>query len=176
MAHFTVRLPDQLAASFDALAADKGGRSRALRRLMERWLATHGAQVPPTSEGGERGKSDKLTLRLKSAELLALDELSAAAGLRRTEWASACLRMRLLEKPSFDRRETLALVETRQELARISANLRELVRSVREGDTPIDELSDALSQVERFRFEVRQQLEDVRDAIEGRSGPQRADR
>jgi hypothetical protein len=169
MAHFTVRLPERLAAAFDALASAQGGRSRALRRLMEQSTSAGPVANGSGDDGAPRGKSNKITLRLRSAELAALDEASAAVGLRRTEWASACLRGTLLGKPSFNRAESQALVESRQDLARISANLRELVRSVREGDTPVDELADALASVERFRHEIRVHLEEIRDAIEGRS-------
>jgi hypothetical protein len=170
MAHFTVRLPDRLAAAFDAMAATEGGRSRALRRLMERALKGVAPSEANDEDVAPRGKSEKVTLRLKPAELSALDDVSAAAGLKRTEWASACLRGRLLAKPSFNRSETDALVETRQELARISSNLRELVRTVREGDTPTAELAEALASVERFRVEVREQLVEIRDAVEARAG------
>ena len=117
--------------------------------------------------GTTRGRSEKLTLRLKAEERTALEAASAAAGMRRTEWASACLRAHLGRRPQFNRDQALALVEARQELARIGANLRELVRVVREGDLPPEAVPGAVARVEGFRVEVRSQLAGVRAAIEG---------
>lgn len=169
MAHFTLRVPDPLALAFDAMAALRGGRSRVLRTLMENAVTkADGGQVTETDTDLSRGRSEKITLRLRPDDLAALDRASAAAGLRRTQWAVGCLRGRLLAKPTFNPEETRALVETRHELARISGNLRELVRTIREGDTPVEALESSLASVEHFRREVREQLTEVRAVLDGR--------
>jgi hypothetical protein len=167
MAFFGLRLSDDFAARFDAFAASRGGRSQVLRRLMAAALAQAGSVVAESGAGTTGGRSEKLTLRLKAEERLALDAVSAAAGMRRTEWASACLRARLARRPQFNRDQAQALVEARQELARIGANLRELVRVVRDGDLPPDAVPGAVARVEAFRGEVRGQLAGVRAAIDG---------
>ncbi|MFC5342894.1 plasmid mobilization relaxosome protein MobC (plasmid) [Brevundimonas staleyi] len=167
MAFFGVRLTDDFAARFDAFASSKGGRSVLLRRLMAEAMTAGGLEPAPDGPGPARGQSDKLTLRLKADDRAALDSASGAAGMRRTEWALACLRGRLFRKPQFNAGQALALVEARQELARISTNLRELVRAVRDGDLAADAVSDELAKVEAFRREVRDQLDGVRAAIDG---------
>lgn len=167
MAFFGVRLSDDFAARFDAFAASRGGRSLVLRRLMAAALVEAGAAAADGGAGAARGSSEKLTLRLKAVERLALDAVSAAAGMRRTEWASACLRARLARRPQFNRDQAQALVEARQELARIGANLRELVRVVRDGDLPTEAVTGAVARVDGFRVEVRSQLAGVRAAIDG---------
>jgi hypothetical protein len=167
MAFFGLRLSDDFAARFDAFAVSRGGRSQVVRRLMAAAMAEAGSAQPEEGAGRARGRSEKLTLRLKAEERLALDALSAAAGMRRTEWVSACLRARLARRPQFNRDQAQALVEARQELARIGTNLRELVRVVRDGDLPPEAVAGAVAQVEAFRSEVRGQLAAVRAAIDG---------
>jgi hypothetical protein len=167
MAFFGIRLSDDFAARFDAFAGSRGGRSQVLRRLMAAALVEAGSAAPEDGTRSARGRSEKLTLRLGAEERAALDAASAAAGMRRTEWASACLRARLARRPQFNRDQALALVEARQELARIGANLRELVRVVRDGDLPPEAVPGAVAQVEAFRGEVRGQLAGVRGAIDG---------
>ncbi len=170
MAFFGVRLPDEFAARFDTFASSRGGRSGMLRRLMREAMSAEGAEVASDGQGGARGQSEKLTVRLKPDDRAALDAASAAAGMRRTEWALACLRGRLFSKPQFNSAQAVALVEARQELARISANLRDLVRVVREGDLPAEAVEGELAKVEAFRREVRDQLDGVRAAIDGADG------
>lgn len=167
MAFFGIRLSDDFAARFDAFAASRGGRSQVLRRLMAAALAEAGPAEAEHGAGSARWRSEKLTLRLRAEERTALDAASAAAGMRRTEWAGACLRARLARRPQFNRDQALALVEARQELARIGANLRELARMVRDGDLPAEAVPDAVARVEAFRSEVRGQLAGVRAAIDG---------
>jgi hypothetical protein len=166
MAHLTFRVSDQLASRFEAAAATRGGKSRLLRSLVE---GVTGA-LPAgdgAGEGAPRGVSDKVTVRLRSEELERLDEASRAAGMRRTEWVAACLRRRLLGRPQFNREQAEALLEARGELRRISVQLRELVRAVREGDLPVAALEPRLTEVEEFRTSVRSQLDGVRRALDG---------
>lgn len=167
MAFFGIRLSDDFAVRFDAFAASRGGRSQALRRLMAAALAEAGTAAAEDGAGCVRGRSEKLTLRLRAEERSALDAASAAAGMRRTEWVATLLRARLARRPQFNRDQAQALVEARRELARIGANLRELVRVVRDGDLPPDAVPGAVARVEAFRGEVRGQLAGVRAAIDG---------
>ena len=167
MAFFGIRLSDDFAARFDAFAAPRGGRSQVLRRLMAAALAEPGSAAPGGGVGCVRGRSEKLTLRLKAEERSALDRACGAAGMRRTEWVTALLRARLARRPQFNRDQAQALVEARQELARIGANLRELVRVVRDGDLPPEAVTGAVAMVEAVRGEVRGQLAAVRAAIDG---------
>lgn len=168
MAFFGLRLSDDFAVRFDAFAASRGGRSEVLRRLMAAALAEAGpAEAPGGTAAMARGRSEKLTLRLTVEERSTLDAISIAAGMRRTEWASACLRAHLARRPQFNRDQAQALVEARQALMRIGANLRELVRVAREGDLPPQSIPNLVGKVEAFRTEVRDQLARVRAAIEG---------
>jgi len=167
MAFFGVRLSDDFAARFDAFASGRGGRSGLLRRLMEDALRAGGADTAEALPPQPRGRSEKLTLRLKPDEQAALDKVSSEAGMKRTEWALASLRARLLGRPQFNAVQAQALLETRQELVRISTNLRELVRLVRDGDIDPESVASELAKLEAFRGEVRGELDSIRSAIDG---------
>ncbi len=163
MAFFGVRVADDFAARFDAFAASRGGRSRVLRQLMATALGGAGVDLPDLGEGAGRGRSEKLTLRLKADEGAALDGLSAEAGMRRTEWAMGCLRRVLRGRPQFNREQAEALVQARQELRRIGVAMRETVKSLEQADAPVE----VVAKVEALHAEVRRELAAVRAAVEG---------
>jgi hypothetical protein len=162
MAFIGLRLSDQLASRFEAVAATRGGKSKLLRAMIE--AVTKAPPGEGEGVGGARGASKKVTLRLKEADLAALDAAAAKSGMRRTEWLLACARRRLSAKPQFREEEALALLETRRELRRIGVNLRELVRRLEERDAAS---AEDLATIQSFQSEVRQQLEGVRAAIDG---------
>ncbi len=92
MDRFTLRLPADLARRFDAAAAGQGGRSRLLRRLMER-AAEAPFPVPPDAPTAAR--AGKLTLRLDAEDLALLEAEAGRLGLSRTQWAVSLIRRRL---------------------------------------------------------------------------------
>lgn len=166
MAHYTLRLPEDLAARFDRFAASRGGRSQALRRLLRDVVEGEGG-APEPEGGASRGASRKLTLRLGEEELNVLEEVSRSAGMRRTEWACALLRGRLLQRPQFNPTDTQVLADTRQELARICANLRELSRTAKDTDAPADKRDAWVEAIESMHGEVRGELERLRQGLQG---------
>ena len=160
MASFSVRVPDRLAVQFEVVAAARGGKSRVLRALME--SAVQGAATLPEGEAGSpAGRSTKVTLRLKDADLAPLDEACADTGLRRTEWLVALARRRLHGQPQFNRAAAEGLLEARRDLRRLSVHLRELADFGGAGEGVSAEA------IETVRLEVRGHLERLRQAIAG---------
>ncbi len=165
MAFFGVRLSDDLAVRFDAFASSRGGRSKLLRQMIETVLRSGGG-APPAAEAElrARGRSEKVTIRLRDEDLTALDAACRQAGLRRTEWVVGLVRRRLLGRPQLSRAEAQALLEIRRDLRRIGVNLNQAVHALHsrggEGAASAKELM-------AFRQEVRAQLEGVRAALEG---------
>ena len=160
VAFIGVRLSDQLAARFEAVAASRGGKSKVLRALME--SAVQGSAALLAGEpGSPAGRSTKVTLRLKDTDLVPLDAACTDTGLRRTEWLVALARRRLLGTPQFDRAAAEGLLEARRELRRLSVNLRELAEPGRTGEGASPEA------IETLRLEVRAHLERLRQAIAG---------
>ena len=165
MAFFGVRLSADLAVRFDAFASSRGGRSKLLRQMIETVLRG-GGSAPPSAvepEARARGRSEKVTIRLRDEDLAALDTACRAAGLRRTEWVVGLVRRRLLGRPQLSRAEAQALLDIRRDLRRIGVNLHPAVHAMHgrgEGAASARELL-------AFRQEIRAQLEGVRAALEG---------
>lgn len=96
MDHLTLRVSPDLIRRFDAAAADHGGRSRLLRRLMD---GAAQAALPVPEAAPVAVQSGKLTLRLGEADLRLLEVEAAAMGLSRTQWSAALIRRRLHDRP-----------------------------------------------------------------------------
>lgn len=166
MAFFGVRLSDDLAVRFDVLAARKGGRSKVLRGLIEAAAKAEGlgsAEAPQPL----RSRSDKLTLRLKLEELADLQRQAAEAGMHRTEWAAALLRQRLTGAPQFRRDQAQALLDVRRDLRRISVNVNTAVQAVVDAGPGSPEAAAQLAELRAFQVEVREQLQAVREGLQG---------
>ena len=159
MASMSARIPDPLAARFDAFASSRGGKSRVLRALME--AALQGSTPVAEVVGSAAGRSSKVTLRLREEDLSALDDACADTGLRRTEWIVALVRRRLSGRPQFDRASAASLLEARRELRRLGVNLREMAEASGDRGEP------PAAQLEALRADVRAQLEGIRQAIAG---------
>jgi hypothetical protein len=160
MAFISARIPDRLAAQFEAVAASRGGKSRLLRSLMESAVEGAGAAASMDAPGSAAGRSTKITVRLRDEDLAPLEAACAETGLRRTEWLIALLRRRLHGRPQFDRSAAESLLEIRRELRRLGVNLREMSETNGAGE-------GASAELESWRAEVRQSLERVRQVVAG---------
>lgn len=164
MAFFGVRLSDDLAVRFDAFASSRGGRSKLLRQMIETVLRSGGAALPEASpELRARGRSEKVTIRLRDEDLSALDQACRSAGLRRTEWVVGLVRRRLLGRPQLSRAEAQALLEIRRDLRRIGVSLNQAVHAQHSRGEGAASAKELLA----FRQEIRAQLEGVRAALDG---------
>lgn len=167
MAHFTIRLPDDLAARFDAAAASAGGRSQALRRLIEGAINGAGEGTSQAPETTERAPGQRVTIRLQPAELADLDGAAEAAGLRRTQWIVGLIRRRLRGRPTLNRRDELAFIGVQSDLRRLGVNLNQIARAINTAVMPGVVLETELGELERFRLEIRAHLADLREAFQG---------
>lgn len=127
MNRITVRLPPDLARRFDAAAASRGGRSRLLRRLIERAAE---APIPAETAPSPSRLSGKLTLRLSPDDLVMLEVEAARTGLSRTQWSVALIRSRIYRRPQLTPPEAQALIEVRRELRRIGINVNQIARAL----------------------------------------------
>ncbi len=168
MALLIFRVPDDLAARFDALAAGEGGRSKVLRRFVERYLAEGGASdVVEDAAWATRGKSDKLTVRLKPDELAALEAVSRERGVRRTTWLTAVVRARLLGRPTLNDDDGHAYMMTHRELNRIGVNLNQIARALNTAVLEGTVLNAEVASVEAARAEIRELVQGLRRAFKG---------
>lgn len=164
MDRITVRLPPDLIRRFDAAAAERGGRSRLLRRLVE---GAAQAPAPEPVAPSPKLPTGKLTLRLTEVDLARLTDEAAAAGLSRTQWSAALIRARLHRRPQLRPPEAMALIEIRRELRRIGVNVNQIARALNTAVMEGQVLDLELAQLGAFRAELGAWVEAVGDAFRG---------
>lgn len=166
MADFKVRLSDDLATRFDSWAAERGGRSPALRHLIEQASAS----AAPFRQGPGRhgGRPVKLTVRLTAKDGRGLHAAAAEMGLTRNAWAAALIRRRLHTRPTFSRRDELCLLAIQGELRRVGINVNQIARAL---NTAVIEggrvLELELAYLDDLRTEIRVHMAGLREAFEG---------
>ena len=166
MADFKLRLSDDLAARFDGWAAERGGRSPALRHLMER-ASAEGA--PPCETPGRLGPRPMLLrVRLAVADGRGLYAAAAEMGLTRGAWAAALIRRRLHARPTFRRSDELSLLAMQTELRRIAVSVNQISRALNTAVMEEGRVLDLdLAYLEDLRAEIRAHMADLRKAFEG---------
>lgn len=170
MPHFSVRLDDDLAARFDAVAAGRGGRSRLLRRVIEDAAAAAAGAGNGVAVLRGGSTSAKLTLRLTEADRAALEREARRVGLGRTQWAVALLRRRLHDRPQLTPASAQAFIGVQRELRRIGVNVNQIARALNAAVLPGRVLDLEIAQMEGLGEQIRDQLRGLRAAFEGDLG------
>ncbi len=168
MANFNVRVPDEMVARFDAWASARGGRSPAVRHLIDR--ACRAGPATPPAPGGRTSRSVKLTVRLSAADSRSLDAAAAEMGLTRNAWAAALIRRRLTGRPTFGAAEGLALAAIQAELRRIGVNANQIARALNTAVMEGKVLDLELAYLDELRAEIRAHMLALREAFEGNLG------
>ena len=164
VANFNVRVADGMAARFDAWAAGQGGRSPALRHLIEAACPPAAAALP----GGPLGpRPVKLTVRLTARDAEGLDAVAGELGLTRSAWSAALIRRSLQGRPTFRRSDELVLLATLSELRRIGVNVNQMARALNTAVLEGRVLDTQLIAVDGLRRELRAHLHGLREAFEG---------
>lgn len=166
--HFSVRLDDDLAARFDAVAAGRGGRSRLLRRVIEDAAAAEAGGPSVALRGWPT--SAKLTLRLTETDRAALEREARRAGLSRTQWAVALLRRRLHDRPQLTPPSAQAFIGVQRELRRIGVNVNQIARALNAAVLPGRVLDLEIAQMDGLGDQIRHELRGLRAAFEGDLG------
>jgi hypothetical protein len=164
VALISLRIPDDLAVRFSALALTEGGKSALLRRLISQALDLQSPCAAPIPIG----KPEKITVRLRDTEIRQLTEVARMRGMTRTGWIVALVRTRLRSPvaPSPDEREALRAIV--RELNRISGNINQIARAVNaagaypssNGEVRSHEIRETKAAVERVAAELRRILDD----------------
>lgn len=168
MAFFGLRLPDDLAARFDAKATAAGGRSALLRKLIDGALENAGDRSSEAASPRTR-TTDRLQLRLMREDIVKLDAAADARGLKRTEWLVMLLRRRLHAMSPPPRADRVLIAQSWRELNRIGINLNQAVHALHAAtmvDSRLD-LAREAARVASFRDEVTDQLRVLGRALKG---------
>jgi hypothetical protein len=165
MADFKLRLSDDLAARFDGWAAERGGRSPALRHLIEQACTS----APPSCNAPCRlgVRPMKLTVRLAAADGRGLDAAAGEFGLTPNAWAAALIRRRLHARPTFRRSDELPLLAMQAELRRIGVNVNQIARALNSAVMEGKVLDLELAYLNDLRAEIRAHMLALHEAFEG---------
>ena len=167
MAFFGLRLPDDLAARFDAMAASHGGRSAHLRGLIDQALRNPQDEVLVPSP--RERTTARVEIRLTATDIERLDAAASERGLKRTEWIVALLRRRLFGKSPPPQLDRALISQSWRELNRIGINLNQAVRALNAAtmvDSGLD-LAREAARVASFQEEIDGQLRALGRALAG---------
>lgn len=162
MTTFCVRVPDDLALRFDAAAAEAGGRSAHLRRLIKAAAGPAGSAPAPGPRNGAR-----LMVRLSAEDVAGLDAEAMRMGLRRSAWVAALVRRRVRNAPTLSHDDGAAMRAIQAELRRIGVNVNQIARAVNTAVLDGRVLELELGALEALRAEVRGHLHSLREALAG---------
>jgi Bacterial mobilisation protein (MobC) len=171
MALISLRIPDDVAARFSALAATEGGKSALLRRLIGDALGTQALRAVPMPIG----RPYKVTVRFRASEMRQLAEMACQRGMTRTGWIAALVRARLGSPVQQSPEEHAALRAVVRELNRIGGNINQIARaantSVLHGkavEFDLSEIREAKAVIEIARAQLRGALDNNADYWETR--------
>jgi hypothetical protein len=162
---FNVRVPDDLAARFDAWAGARGGRSPALRLVIGeacQWPVSRGP-----APGRLAARPAKLTVRLTAADARGLSAAAAELGLTPNAWAAALVRRRLHARPTFPTDQALSVLAIQAELRRIGVNLNQIARALNTAVLEGKVLDLEMADLGVFQREIRGHLRALREAFDG---------
>ena len=152
MPTLTLRVSDELALQFAALAATEGGKSALIRRLMEAAIGAPESKRAPVAVGAPQ----KVTVRFRDSEMNQLRELASVRGMTRTQWITSLVRSRLgaPAQQSDGEREELRTIA--RELNRIGGNINQIARSANRGELDPGAESWKMLAETRFALEALQ--------------------
>lgn len=130
MPTLTLRVSDELALQFAALAATEGGKSALIRRLLESAVGAPESKRAPVGIGAPQ----KVTVRFRESEMHQIREMATARGMTRTQWITSLVRSRLgaPAQQSHGEREELRTIA--RELNRIGGNINQIARAAYAGE------------------------------------------
>jgi hypothetical protein len=159
---FSVRVPDLAAQRFDAAAADQGGRSALLRRLVLEAGGQAGSEAATPTV-----RSIRLMVRLAPEDGLAVQREAAALGLRPAPWVAALVRRRVLGVPRFAPHDEASLLAIRSEVHRIGINANQIARALNTAIIEGKVLDLEIAYLDELRRELRVHLAGLEAAFAG---------
>ncbi len=126
MAFLGFHIDDSTAEKFAARAANEGGKSALLRRLVEQAVGNGESPAPRTLA---TGASRKVTIRLSESELRSLATIAERRGMNRTQWIASLVRARIGSPIQQTHDERQALRAVARELNRIGGNINQIAHA-----------------------------------------------
>ncbi|MBX9907840.1 MAG: plasmid mobilization relaxosome protein MobC [Beijerinckiaceae bacterium] len=169
MPTLTLRVSEELALQFAALAATEGGKSALIRRLLESAVGAPESKRAPVAVGTPQ----KVTVRFRESELRQVGEMATVRGMTRTQWITSLVRSRLGAPAQQSEGEREALRTIARELSRIGGNINQIARAANrsELDPGADSwkvLSEAQGALQALQGELKEVLDRTSTYWEGR--------
>jgi antitoxin component of RelBE/YafQ-DinJ toxin-antitoxin module len=169
MAFFGLRIDDELAARFDAVAAGVGGRSQALRALIERVSASQPASLPSDAIIPPSPRPNRVEIRLNDGDSDRLRFAASSKGMKRTDWIVALISSRLRAAPPPPLEHRQILIGVRRELRAIGKNVNQAVHAVHTAnmqDSRLD-LGREVERVASMAAAIDEQIAAIGAALKG---------
>ena len=165
MAVLSLRIPDDVLERFDIWAGDRGGRSPALRHLIDRAVSTSTSVGDPTDRLPKRPV--KLSVRLSTDDAVGLGAAASEWGLTPNAWVSALVRRRLRGRPTFRRADAVSLIAIQVEIRRIGGNVNQIARALNTAVLEGKVLELEVAYLADLRAELQAHMKALRDAFAG---------
>lgn len=164
MAKFSVSVPDDTAARFDAATAPLGGREASLRRM----VTIVARRAPLTKIKSRQGQEKvRLDLCLSARDVVAIDLEAAALGMTRNGWAIGLVRRRVHGRPTFTQPDELSLIAILMELRRIGVHISQVTRVMSLALVSGEKANLDRAYLDEMRAEIRDCMSRLRQAFDG---------
>lgn len=160
----SVRVSDDLASRFDAVAAAGGGRSALLHRLVR---DAAGAPAAAVARGSVRRDALRLMVRLAPPEATHVEREAHAMALPRASWVAALVRHHGSGRPAFARPDEIALIGISRELRRIGVNVNQIARALNAAVMEGRVLDTELTAIDDLRRELTAHIGGLHEAFAG---------
>ena len=163
----TLRIDTKILAAFDAQSEGRGGRSAALRALVERSIIEQGEiEILPTADVS---KTQRVQITLSESEIAVIDYRASQRSINRAGWVKALVRRHLGLKQSKEDGLLEALQPIRSQLIRIGRNINQAMKAANlilvAGKN--EAIADELEKITVMRLELNEQIAAVRSAMQG---------
>lgn len=167
MTRITVRLADDLAKRFDAVAEGRGGRSELLRKVIEHACEQLDGALPPLPV--EKETPTKIHLRLSRRDAAKLDNLLSERRMKRTEWIVSLIQRKLHGAALLPPDSHSTLVDIRKELRFIGKNVNQAVKALHAANMEESrlELPREAARVAAMKAAIDEQMARVRAILHG---------
>lgn len=168
MALFSLRLPDDLAVRFDAVAEGQGGRSALIRRLVtavvDEGVGSSEVAVPKRSEPATR----RIEAVFTGDEFAAIEQAAAEMELTRSAWLGVVARRRIHQHPKPTPRDLRELASIRDEIRRIGVNVNQIAQAANYAAMqPGIDFRPELRRIDAMRAQLAEWISAVNKARQG---------
>jgi hypothetical protein len=168
LAHFGFQIPEEMAAAFDQYAAPRGGRSAALRTLVEQVLNVDADAEEPVA--ATRTEGHGMVVRLSNDDLARLDEECRAIGMTRRQWLTSCIRNRLHGTRHFGQVDRERIARSVKELREIKTSLFRYAGALERSPRDLALIEKHYSLVTHLQAEIARSLRAIEGAFKGNDG------